>query len=136
MIVNPIKIQQDNACPHIAPTDESFLNAAQALNLNVQLICQPANSPDLNVLDLGFFHSIQSIQHTASPTTIEDLITAVVNSYNAITHTTLNDVFLTLQIVVEACILHDGNNNFKTPHVVGTSMAIVQANEIFSFNWL
>mmetsp|Transcript_7429 Transcript_7429/g.9585 ORF Transcript_7429/g.9585 Transcript_7429/m.9585 type:complete len:159 (+) Transcript_7429:444-920(+) len=65
--LNPIKIQQDNAKPHIAPTDESFVNAAQALNLNVELICQPPNSPDLNVLDLGFFHSIQSLQHTESP---------------------------------------------------------------------
>ena len=115
--LNPIKIQQDNAKPHIAPTDESFVNAAQALNLNVELICQPPNSPDLNVLDLGFFHSIQSLQHTESPTTIEDLIAAVVNSFNAMTHTTLNDIFLTLQTVMEACILHDGNNDFKTPHV-------------------
>jgi len=92
------------------------MNAAQALVLNVQLICQPANSPDLNVLDLDFFHSIQSFQHTASPTTIEELIAAVVNSYNAITHATLNDIFLTLQKVIESCILSDGNNNFKTPH--------------------
>ena len=114
---NPIKIQQDNAKPQIAPTNESYLNAAQALNLNVQLTCQPPNSPDLNVLDLGFFHSIQSLQHTASPTTIEELVAAVVNSYNALNHTTLNDIFLTLQTVMEACILHDGNNNFKTPHV-------------------
>ena len=88
----------------------------QALNLNVQLSCQPPNSPDLNILDLGFFHSIQSLQYSESPTTIEDLIAAVVNSYNAITHTSLNDIFLTLQKVMESCILSDGNNNFKTPH--------------------
>jgi len=68
------------------------------------------------VLDLGFFHSIQSIQHTSSPTAIEELIAAVVNSYNAITHTMLNDIFLTLQKVMKSCILSDGNNNFKTPH--------------------
>jgi len=67
-------------------------------------------------LDQGFFHSIQSIQHTASPTTIEELIASMVNSYNAITHTTLNDIFLTLQKVMESWILSDGNNNFKTPH--------------------
>ena len=71
----------------------------------------------VNVLDLAFFHSIQSLQYTSSPTTIEDLVAAVVNSYNAINHTTLNDIFLTLQTVMEAYILHDGKNNFKTPHV-------------------
>jgi len=113
---NVIKIQQDNAKPHLSPTDNQFLHAAQVLNLNVQLTCQPPNSPDLNILDLGFFHSIQSLQYSESPTTIEDLIAAVVNSYNAITHTSLNDIFLTLQKVMESCILSDGNNNFKTPH--------------------
>ena len=58
-----------------------------------------------------------SLFRRASPTTIEELVAAVVNSYNVLNHTTLNDIFLTLQTVMEACILHDGNNNFKTPHV-------------------
>jgi hypothetical protein len=30
---------------------------------NIRLICQTANSPDLNILDLAFFSALQSVQH-------------------------------------------------------------------------
>ncbi|ETN16090.1 hypothetical protein PPTG_21862, partial [Phytophthora nicotianae INRA-310] len=37
-------------------------------------ICpQPANSPDLNANDLGFFNSLQSPQYKKRAKTIEDL---------------------------------------------------------------
>ena len=35
---------------------------------------QPANSPDVNVLDLGFLNSIQAIQHKKAPRTIDELV--------------------------------------------------------------
>ena len=54
-----IKIQQDNARPHMEPTDHEFFQAKFELNLNIELVFQPPNSPDLNVLDLGHFNSIQ-----------------------------------------------------------------------------
>ena len=44
-----IKIQQDNARPHISPMDVEFCNAVKANDLNVQLVCQPPNSPDMNM---------------------------------------------------------------------------------------
>jgi hypothetical protein len=49
-----IRIQQDNARPHILPTDPAFVAAFTTMGLNNELVCQPPNSPDLNVLDLGF----------------------------------------------------------------------------------
>lgn len=52
-----IFIQQDNATPHIAPTDPDLVAAGTADGWNIRLICQPPNSPDLNALDLGFFSS-------------------------------------------------------------------------------
>jgi hypothetical protein len=50
-----IFIQQDNARPHILPDDILFKEVANKTGLNIKLLQQPANSPDLNVLDLGFF---------------------------------------------------------------------------------
>ncbi|CAH9073884.1 unnamed protein product [Cuscuta europaea] len=50
-----IWIQQDNARPHISVHDEIFIEAATSFGFNIRLICQPAQSPDFNVLDLGFF---------------------------------------------------------------------------------
>ncbi|XP_010667495.2 uncharacterized protein LOC104884520 [Beta vulgaris subsp. vulgaris] len=58
-----IWIQQDNARPHIQPNDAEFLEASRQGGFEINIICLPAQSPDLNVLDLGFFKAIQSIQH-------------------------------------------------------------------------
>ena len=55
-----IFIQQDNAKPHILPNDPEFAAAVAKTGLDIRLIQQPTCSPDLNVLDLGFFNSIQS----------------------------------------------------------------------------
>jgi hypothetical protein len=58
----PIFIQQDNARPHIDASDPLFCEATKHEGFDIKLICQPPNSPDFDVLDLGFFASIQSIQ--------------------------------------------------------------------------
>ncbi|VFQ63452.1 unnamed protein product [Cuscuta campestris] len=50
-----IIIQQDNAKPHVDGNDPKIVAAAQEGDWNIQLKFQPPNSPDLNVLDLGFF---------------------------------------------------------------------------------
>jgi hypothetical protein len=58
----PIFIQQDNARPHLSPHDKLFCDAAKQDGFDIRLVCQPTNSPDLNILDLGFFNSLQSTQ--------------------------------------------------------------------------
>jgi hypothetical protein len=62
-----IWIQQDNAKTHIPVDDPEFVAAAQADGWDIRLTCQPPNSPDLNILDLGFFAALQSIFHKLSP---------------------------------------------------------------------
>jgi len=51
----PIFIQQDNAPSHLKLDDPDFCEAAKLGGFNIRLICQPPNSPDFNILDLGFF---------------------------------------------------------------------------------
>jgi hypothetical protein len=59
----PIYIQQDNAPFHIKVYDPLFREATQQDGFDIRLICQPANSLDFNILDLGFLcHTINSVQ--------------------------------------------------------------------------
>ncbi|KAJ0091554.1 hypothetical protein Patl1_14601 [Pistacia atlantica] len=60
---SPIFIQQDNAKPHIGLDDEYFQSNATKDGFDIRLISQPPNSPDMNVLDLGFFNAIQGLQY-------------------------------------------------------------------------
>jgi hypothetical protein len=112
-----IYIQQDNARPHVCPEDEDIILAGQTDGWNIRLICQPPNSPDYNVLDLGFFRAIQSIQLEEDIFGTEMLIKAVKNAFNKMTPKTLNAVFLTLQNVMLCALNADGGNDFKLPHM-------------------
>ena len=70
----PIFIQQDNAPSHLKVDDPQFCEVAKQDGFDIRLICQPANSPDFNILDLGFFRAIQAIQYKKNAKTKEDLI--------------------------------------------------------------
>ncbi|WOG94536.1 hypothetical protein DCAR_0313832 [Daucus carota subsp. sativus] len=113
----PILIQQDNARTHINPDDEEFRLAVQRCGLNVQLICQPPNSPDLNVLDLGFFSAIQNLHYKEAPRTVDELITSVENAYNAFSTVKSNRIFLTLQQCMIEIMKARGSNGYKIPHM-------------------
>lgn len=112
-----IFIQQDNARTHVNPTDGAFRAAASQSGFDIQLMCQPSNSPDLNILDLGFFSSIQSLQYRASPKTIDDLIQVVEKEFNDYESSKVNKIFLTLQSCMIEIMKHRGGNHYKTPHM-------------------
>ena len=71
----------------------------------------------MNVLDLGYFNAIHSLQHKAAPRNIDELILAVYEIFEALQWSKLNNIFLTLQKVMEVCTLHDGRNDYKLPHM-------------------
>jgi hypothetical protein len=73
----PIFIQQDNAPTHLKLDDPEFCEHAKQEGLDIRLICQPPNSPDFNILDLGFFRAIQAIQFKKNEKTLEALVTPV-----------------------------------------------------------
>lgn len=115
--LKPIYIQQDNAKPHARDNDEVLLAERSKDGWNIQFQSQPPNSPDLNVLDLGFFNSIQSLQHQESPKTIDELIECVQNAFNALSRDKLDNVFLTLQKCMESTLMARGDNNYKIQHM-------------------
>ncbi|KAK9723577.1 hypothetical protein RND81_05G009400 [Saponaria officinalis] len=112
-----IYIQQDNATPHIAGNDTDFLHVAQADGFDIRVVCQPSNSPDLNVLDLGFFRSIQSLQDEKSPNNISELLDAVTSAYEEVEPQKLKHVWLSLKYCMNEILRVKGNNNYKLPHV-------------------
>ena len=76
-----IFIQQDNARTHIAVDDPAFVAAAQADGWDIRLTCQPPNSPDLNVLDLGFFAAIQALFERGTPNNIDQIVAKVEKAF-------------------------------------------------------
>lgn len=59
----------------------------------------------------------QSLQAQECAVNIDELIQAVVKSYNDIDPTSLEDNFITLQSVMREILAHDGGNDFKIPHL-------------------
>lgn len=113
----PIYIQQDNARTHVDPTDEYFRAAASQQGFDIRLMCQPPNSPDLNILDLGFFNAIQTLQHEVCPKTTEELVYAVKNSFDEYSSKHVNRIFLTLQSCMKETMKVRGSNDYKIPHL-------------------
>jgi hypothetical protein len=91
-----IYIQQDNAPSHVPINDIELADAVAQTGLDIRLINQPVNSPDLNVLDLGFFNSLQSLTYDKIYRNLDDLITNVEHEFDNYGLDTLNRVFLIL----------------------------------------
>ncbi|KAL3519065.1 hypothetical protein ACH5RR_021654 [Cinchona calisaya] len=112
-----IFIQQDNVKPHIHANYVEFLEAASKDGFGIQLSFQPPNSPDLNVLELGFFRAIQSLQHQEAPKNIDELVTAIEKSFDEFPVEKLNHVFFTLQMCMTEVMKSNGSNKYKVPHM-------------------
>ena len=111
-----IWIQQDRAKSHINTDDEEFREAIQDQELNAGLYTQAANSPDVNLLDLGFFRAIQSFNDVA-PKNEEELIQSVQDAYTNYPRKRLNRTWLTLQSVFNQIILCNGDNDYDIEHL-------------------
>ena len=84
--------------------------------INATLYTQAANSPDVNVLDLGFFRAIQSFNN-AAPKNKEELIEAVSAAYDKYPHHKINQTWLTLLCCFNQIIMHHGNNDYSIDHI-------------------
>ena len=107
----------DNAKPHLLKDDPDVMLACKRGGWDIRLRYQPPNSPDLNVLDLGYFRALQSVQYRSTCFNANQLIAAVNTAFDTMPANTLNSVFLTLQAVMELIMKHDGGNTFKLPHL-------------------
>ena len=96
--VRDIWIQQDNARPHILTTDHAFNEAATQDGFNIRLVCQPASSSDMNILDLSLCNALQSIQFREFPRDLPTLINAVTDAYDTFNPKLLNYSWIQYQL--------------------------------------
>ena len=118
-----VRIQQDNATPHIKTDDPAFLEVtnfyAQPENggWDITLHFQPPNSPDFNILDLAMFRAMQSLQWQHQMRNIDELVQVVKQCWADFPLITSQKVWTSLQLVYDACLKAGGTNNYKLPHM-------------------
>ena len=116
-----IRIQQDRAPAHgaLGKNPTIFANAMQRVGVGeqIKLITQPAQSPDLNVCDLGFFSSIQTEYHKKCPTTVQEIHSCINEALEEYSSDKLNRIWVALQSVMNEIIEDDGGNNYKILHL-------------------
>ncbi|ETV90078.1 hypothetical protein H310_15088 [Aphanomyces invadans] len=117
MDVQRIVVQHDNAKPHTVSFDSEVIAASKLNRRHIVFGDQPANSPDLYVLDLGFFNSIQSLQQKIPAFTVDELISNVTSAFANVPAESLDNVFYTLQSVMECILETGGSNKFKLRHI-------------------
>jgi hypothetical protein len=114
-----VKIQHDGAKPHSGHNNETVIaNLGSTNGWRFQFKRQPAQSPDLNILDLGLFWSlkcrVRSIKQRAQ--NINELIINVTNAYDNYDHQTLDHVWACLFEIYNLFLQDNGGNRYGLPH--------------------
>ncbi|RHY19953.1 hypothetical protein DYB32_010136, partial [Aphanomyces invadans] len=107
----------DNATLHAVTSDLDVVAATVSNGGRIAFGEQPANSPDLNILNLGFINSIQALQQKMPAYTVDDLIRNVENAFTNVPAVSLDNVFYTLQSVMECILETGGSNKYKLQHI-------------------
>ena len=111
-----IRLQQHGAKSHILEDEVEFKEAVDEIGLNLTVFTQSPNSPDTNILDLGFFRAIQSFNNDC-PANEDKLIKSVEKAFGEYPFCKLNCVWLTLQSCLNMIFENDGGNDYKIPHM-------------------
>ena len=101
---------------HICEDDKLFNDALEENIVNVVLYTQSANSHDINLLDLGFFRAIQSLNNAVLRNE-EELIEAVSDPYDKYPRGKINQTWLTLQCCFNQIITYHGDNDYHIDHI-------------------
>ena len=102
--------------------DAEFLASCKGKRLSLHLVNQPAQSPNLNVNDLGLFRLINCLRKKIIAKNLGELINAVHVAYNNLPVRTINVAFVTLMAQMNEILRHGGGNNFPLPHTKKDNM--------------
>jgi hypothetical protein len=120
-VTGPIQIivQQDGAPVHNGKGNDIFFVEYGSLNEpHIKVITQPANSPDLNVNDLGFYRSLKSHvdAHKAIDASLENMVASVHQEFEDYLPSTLTRIWAHLLNCYREIIRSNGDNIYKEPH--------------------
>ncbi|MEL6542884.1 MAG: hypothetical protein AAFQ34_15980 [Pseudomonadota bacterium] len=100
-----IFIQQDGAPAHTATSNaELFLQCGQEGGYNIQVVTQPAQSPDFKWNDLSFFRSLQSDVHIQTLRTRAEILSAVRRAFERYEQERLEACCLSLLTSWRGCL--------------------------------
>ena len=104
-----IKIQQDNARPHIIGAGTWMAGALQ----------WHVSPPIVQILtsSAGIFNAIHALQHQEARRTINELIEAVQKAFDDMRDEKLDNVFFSLQKTMKCTMKAAGNNEYALAHV-------------------
>ena len=118
-----VKVQFDNARPHTAQNVTKYLKTAASNKgpngkprVPIEIVDQPAQSPDTNCNDLGFYASIDSRMPKFRSFNLDQLFAEVCQAWNAYPSEKLRDIFDTKHAIMEEIIKDKGDNLYKLPH--------------------
>ena len=118
-----VVVQVDNAPPHAGKDTIARLNvegAKAGAGVRIVVICQPAQSPDTNANDLGFFNSLQTRvekrRGAGSAFDVEGLVERINSAWDEYPPELLKKIFATKTEVLKKIIGSQGDNQFKLEH--------------------
>lgn len=116
---NSIEIQMDNASPHVGNSTVQYLNnILDERNIFGNYILQPPNSPDMNILDLAIFNSLQTNADKLKRgcTTVKELIEAVRIAFATYDSEKLKVSYAHLNTCYNEVLKIQGCNQYVSPH--------------------
>jgi hypothetical protein len=128
-----VRIQHDGARPHTGCDTEQLIAQAGSVNgWHFVFHLQPSNSPDTNILDLGFFHALKC--HAASlkinANTIPQLIAKIRAAFQSYPPESLDHVWGHWYDCLNEILKSDGDNQYKPPHTGGRVRAIEEGTSV------
>ena len=121
-----VKIQHDGARPHTGHNSEALIAAAGSVGgWNFVFKLQPAQSPDVNILDLGLFHSLKcwAAKLKINTKNITELVNKIRHAFNTYSPETLDHIWGHWFDCLNEILICDGSNQYKAPHNGGRKRA-------------
>ncbi len=119
--LSEVHIQFDNARPHTKKSIQSkLLDAARnkrgSDGVEIKLSPQPAQSPDLNLNDLGFYSSLDATIGNDRSFNLMVLWEQISSAFKNYDSSKLTKLVETKRNVVKKVFDHGGDNDYKLPH--------------------
>lgn len=118
-----VTVQFDNARPHTSKDVTRYLKSAcndkgkdGKSRVKISILDQPAQSPDTNCNDLGFYASLDSQMPKRRSFNVDKLYGEVRTAWAKYPSEKLHQIFDTKSAIMEEIIKAKGDNDFKLPH--------------------
>lgn len=134
-----IVLQIDSAGGHGVQKSKSALTFTTECGIKIETILQPTKSPDLNVLDLGAWYSLQvavdkykreyySVEEVrAIKKPAHRIIEIVKGTWEEwVKQKKIGKLFRSVWFVMQKIVQEGGNNNFEVPHIKADSVTLYE----------